>query len=433
MNRILETSLSKVPQVTLVFWIIKIFATTLGETGGDTVSMTMNLGYLVGTGIFLTALVILVILQIHAKGLHPFLYWATIVASTTAGTTMADFADRSLGIGYAGGSILLFLCVMASLAIWYRSQGTVSVQTINTPKVEAFYWATITFSQTLGTALGDWIADSGLGYKGGALVFGALLALVAVAYFYTSISRVILFWAAFILTRPLGATVGDFLDKPLDKGGLDISRPLASAILAVIVIVGILLTSKRAARIKKWQSFCLPPIPLILCSLYLWGLQLTGNFHEVLPNELYRSAQLNGAEFDSKIRQYGIHTVLNLRGENIGDGWYDEELHETKALGIHHVDFRMSAKHELNFTEATQLIAIMKQSPKPLLIHCKAGADRTGLASALYLAGIAHKGEWQSEMQLWPIYGHLPLQFNGAMAMNRTFESLEPYLGFHGS
>lgn len=238
-------ALSKVPQVTLAFWIIKIFATTLGETGGDTVSMTMNLGYLVGTAIFLTALVVLVFLQIRARAFHPFLYWATIVASTTAGTTMADYATRSMGIGYPGGSILLFLCVMVSLAVWHRSQGTVSFQAINTPKAEAFYWATITFSQTLGTALGDWIADAGLGYDGGALLFGALLGLVAIAYYYTRISRVLLFWAAFILTRPLGATVGDFLDKPLDKGGLDISRPLASAILAAIVIVGILLSSKK--------------------------------------------------------------------------------------------------------------------------------------------------------------------------------------------
>lgn len=248
MQRNITKALSKVPQVTLAFWIIKIFATTLGETGGDTVSMTMNLGYLVGTGIFLTALVLLVFLQIRAKAFHPFLYWATIVASTTAGTTMADYATRSMGIGYPGGSILLFLCVMASLAVWYRSQGTVSVQTINTPKVEAFYWATITFSQTLGTALGDWIADGGLGYDGGALLFGALLAIVAVTYFYTHISRVLLFWTAFILTRPLGATIGDFLDKPIDKGGLDISRPLASAILAAIVIMGILLSSKKAGK-----------------------------------------------------------------------------------------------------------------------------------------------------------------------------------------
>lgn len=257
MNQAFEEVLSKVPQVTLAFWVIKIFATTLGETGGDAVTMswlgetTSNAnpnGYLIGSAIFLTALIVFAALQIAAKKFHPFLYWATIVASTTAGTTMADFADRSLGIGYPGGSILLFLCVIASLAVWYRSQGTVSVQTVNTPKVEAFYWTTITFSQTLGTALGDWIADSGLGYDGGALVFGALLALVAGAYYFTSISRVLLFWAAFILTRPLGATVGDFLDKPIAKGGLDISRPLASAILAAIVIMGILMTSKKAGK-----------------------------------------------------------------------------------------------------------------------------------------------------------------------------------------
>lgn len=239
---------SKVPEVTLAFWVIKILATTLGETGGDTVSMTMNLGYLVGTAIFLSALVVLVIFQVKAKKYHPFLYWATIIASTTAGTTMADYATRSMGIGYPGGSILLFLCVMSSLALWYRSQGTVSVESVNTPKVEAFYWATITFSQTLGTALGDWIADAGLGYDGGALVFGTLLALVAAAYYRTKISHVILFWTAFILTRPLGATIGDFLDKPLDKGGLDISRPLASAILAAVVIVCILFTSKKAGK-----------------------------------------------------------------------------------------------------------------------------------------------------------------------------------------
>ncbi len=241
-------TVSKVPEVTLAFWIIKILATTLGETGGDTVSMTMNLGYLVGTAIFLSALVVLVILQVKAKAFHPFLYWATIIASTTAGTTMADYATRSMGIGYPGGSILLFLCVMVSLAVWYQSEGTISVQSVNTPKVEAFYWATITFSQTLGTALGDWIADAGLGYDGGALVFGAMLALVAAAYYRTKISHVILFWAAFILTRPLGATVGDFLDKPLDKGGLDVSRPLASAILAAVVIACILLTSKKTGN-----------------------------------------------------------------------------------------------------------------------------------------------------------------------------------------
>ena len=243
-----DAVLSKVPAVTLTFWIIKILATTLGETGGDTVSMTMNLGYLVGTAIFLAALVVLVVLQIAAKKFHPFLYWATIIASTTAGTTMADFADRSLGIGYPGGTIVLFAAVMASLAAWYWSEGTVSVQTVNTPKVEAFYWITITFSQTLGTALGDWAADAGLGYDGGALVFGAALAVVAAAYFWTKISRVALFWVAFILTRPLGATVGDFFDKPLAQGGLNVSRPIASAILAAVIVACILVFPQRAGE-----------------------------------------------------------------------------------------------------------------------------------------------------------------------------------------
>ena len=237
-----NSTLSKVPAVTLGFWLIKIAATTLGETGGDTVSMTMNLGYLIGTAIFLSALAVLVAFQILAKKFHPFLYWATIVASTTAGTTMADFATRSLGIGYTGGSLLLLVCVLAVLGLWYWSRGSVSVETVNTPKVEAFYWATITFSQTLGTALGDWIADdTGLGYVGGALVFTAALAIVATAYYRTKISHVLLFWAAFILTRPLGATAGDFLDKPLDHGGLALSRPIASAVLAIFMIACIFL------------------------------------------------------------------------------------------------------------------------------------------------------------------------------------------------
>jgi uncharacterized membrane-anchored protein len=240
------SALSKVPAVTLTFWIIKILATTLGETGGDAVSMTMNLGYLASTGIFLTTLIVLAIFQIRATKFHPFLYWATIVASTTAGTTMADFFDRSLGIGYFGGALSLFACVMAVLALWYWAEGSVSVDTVNTPKVEAFYWATITFSQTLGTALGDWAADSGLGYGGGALVFGVALAVVAALYFRTGVSRVLLFWAAFILTRPLGATVGDFFDKPVADGGLAFSRPLASALIAVVMVACILILPQRA-------------------------------------------------------------------------------------------------------------------------------------------------------------------------------------------
>ncbi|MES1262709.1 MAG: hypothetical protein ABUL69_00010 [Peristeroidobacter soli] len=239
--------LAKVPAVTLGFWIIKILATTLGETGGDTVTMTMNLGYLTGSFIFLSALLVLVVIQIRAKQFHPMLYWATIVASTTAGTTMADFADRSLGIGYAGGSAVLLFSVLLALWLWHRSEGTVSVSTVNTPRVEAFYWATITLSQTLGTALGDWMADdTGLGYTGAALVFGAALAIVAAAYFWTSISRVTLFWAAFILTRPLGATLGDYLDKPLEKGGLDLSRPVATAVLGGVMLALIFLLPQRA-------------------------------------------------------------------------------------------------------------------------------------------------------------------------------------------
>jgi uncharacterized membrane-anchored protein len=256
----LSATLSKVPAVTLGFWIIKILATTLGETAGDTVTMswlgetTPNAaqswvsGYLVGTAIFGAVLLALVWLQIRARRFHPWLYWATIIASTTAGTTLADFATRSLGIGYPGGSLLLLACVLLSLFTWYRSLGSVAVDTVTGPKVETFYWITITFSQTLGTALGDWIADSGLGYSGGALVFGAALAVVAALYFWTNISRVLLFWAAFILTRPLGATVGDFLDKPIAKGGLDLSRPLASIVLALAILILIVLIPQRAGR-----------------------------------------------------------------------------------------------------------------------------------------------------------------------------------------
>jgi uncharacterized membrane-anchored protein len=238
---------SKVPEVTLVFWIIKIAATTLGETAGDTVTMTLDWGYLAGTVLFLAALALLVGLQIVAKRFHPFLYWATIIASTTFGTTMADFADRSLGVGYAGGSSILLICLLATLGLWYRSLGSISVDTVSTPKVEIFYWAAITFSQTLGTALGDWMADStGLEYEGGAIVFGAALAVVAAAYYRTHLSRVTLFWMAFILTRPLGATVGDLLDKPLDQGGLALSRPLASAVIAAFILGCLLILPQRA-------------------------------------------------------------------------------------------------------------------------------------------------------------------------------------------
>ncbi len=255
-------ALAKVPAVTLGFWIIKILATTLGETGGDTVTMTwlgettphpVPYGYLIGTAIFGVLLVGFVIAQIRARSFNPWLYWATIVASTTCGTTLADFADRSLGIGYPGGSLLLLACVLLSLFAWWRTLGTVDVNSVSGPREEAFYWLTITFSQTLGTALGDWSADPisdggwGLGYSGGALVFGAGLAVLALLYFTTKrVSHVFLFWAAFVLTRPLGATVGDWLDKPVAKGGLAMSRPMATIALAVVIVVLILVLPQRA-------------------------------------------------------------------------------------------------------------------------------------------------------------------------------------------
>lgn len=244
-----EHALAKVPEVTLGFWIIKIAATTLGETGGDAVSMSMHLGYLLSTGIFGAIFLAAVVVQVKAKRFHPFLYWSTIVATTTVGTTLADFADRSLGIGYVGGSSLLLALLLGSLFVWHRTLGSVSVSTVSSPKAEAFYWLTIMFSQTLGTALGDWTADTaGLGYANASLVFSGLLALVVAAYFWTGVSRTLLFWAAFILTRPLGAVVGDFLDKPLSAGGLALSRYSASAALLAFMLTAILLFRQRAAR-----------------------------------------------------------------------------------------------------------------------------------------------------------------------------------------
>ena len=247
MTKLPAGTLSKVPEVTLGFWVIKVLATTLGETGGDAVTMSMDLGYAIGSFIFIGIFAAAVVAQISAKAFHPFLYWVTIVATTTLGTTMADFADRSLGIGYFGGSSILFAGLIASLAVWRWSEGSISVNTVATPRVEMFYWVAILFSQTLGTALGDWMADTnGLGYEGGAVVFAAGLAVVAAAYFYTKISHTLLFWAAFILTRPLGATLGDLLDKPHDHGGLEISRYVASGILAAIIVALILILPQRA-------------------------------------------------------------------------------------------------------------------------------------------------------------------------------------------
>lgn len=248
MNTTTRETLSKVPEVTLLFWVIKILATTLGETGGDAVSMSLNLGYLLSTGIFAAIFIAAVAIQIRAKKFHPVLYWVTIIATTTVGTTLADFADRSLGIGYAGGSSLLLFLLLASLFTWYKVQGSIAVDTVVSAKTEMFYWVTIMFSQTLGTALGDWTADSaGFGYGGSAVIFGGMLAVLGIAYFRTRMSRTALFWAAFILTRPLGAVVGDFLDKPLGQGGLDLSRFAASATLILLIAGCIFFFNHRPA------------------------------------------------------------------------------------------------------------------------------------------------------------------------------------------
>ena len=248
MNDMTRNALSKVPEVTLIFWIIKILATTLGETGGDALSMSMHLGYLVSTGIFAAVFAVAVMVQITAKKFHPVIYWVTIIATTTVGTTLADFADRSLGIGYAGGTTLLLSLLLVSLFIWYRTLGTVAVDSVSSPKSEMFYWITIMFSQTLGTALGDWAADTaGLGYNGGMLLFGSMLAIIAAAYYRTKISHTVLFWMAFILTRPLGAVVGDFLDKPLSHGGLALSRYSASATLIGLIAFFIFAFSHKPA------------------------------------------------------------------------------------------------------------------------------------------------------------------------------------------
>jgi uncharacterized membrane-anchored protein len=245
----MRENLTKVPELTLIFWIIKIAATTLGETAGDAVSMSMDLGYLTGTLIFATIFLVAVFIQIKAKKFHPVIYWTTIIATTTVGTTLADFADRSLGIGYAGGSSLLLILLLGCLAIWHRTLGSISIDTVNNAKTEMFYWLTIMFSQTLGTALGDWTADTaGFGYTGAAIIFGSLLAVTAGLYFWTKVSRVFLFWTAFILTRPLGAVVGDFLDKPVDHGGLALSRYTASLILLIFIAVCIFIFPHRAAK-----------------------------------------------------------------------------------------------------------------------------------------------------------------------------------------
>jgi uncharacterized membrane-anchored protein len=249
MNAETKNALSKVPEVTLIFWIVKILATTLGETGGDAVSMSMGLGYLLGTFVFAAIFLVAVFAQIKARGFHPAIYWITIIATTTVGTTLADYTTRSIGIGYAGGSTLLLIMLIASLLVWHRTLGSIAVETVITPKAEIFYWVTIMFSQTLGTALGDWTADTaGFGYDGAAILFSGLLGIVVAAYFWTKVSHTILFWSAFVLTRPLGAVVGDFLDKPTSQGGLELSRYSASFSLLAIIVACIILFPQRAGK-----------------------------------------------------------------------------------------------------------------------------------------------------------------------------------------
>jgi uncharacterized membrane-anchored protein len=245
----LAEALAKVPAVTLGFWIIKVLATTLGETGADLFTQQYDMGYAAGIALFATPLVLLAAAQIKAKRFHALLYWATILASTTAGTALADFFDRSLGIGYAGGSAVLLACVAGSLLAWRLVLGTVSVASVSEPRAETFYWITITFSQTLGTALGDWTADATpLGYLGGAALFAGALALLALLWWRTRISRVGLFWGAFILTRPLGATLGDFLDKPLSQGGLNLGRDAATAVLVIAIGLALWLIPQRPGK-----------------------------------------------------------------------------------------------------------------------------------------------------------------------------------------
>ncbi|KYQ84436.1 hypothetical protein AWW72_09620 [Acinetobacter sp. NRRL B-65365] len=248
--KMISETLSKVPELTLLFWIVKIAATTLGETAGDALSMSMNLGYIFSSCIFTVIFIALVSMQIKAKQYKPWLYWATIISTTTLGTTIADFVDRSLGIGYLGGSLILFTLLISTLAVWYWRCGNIAVNSVQSAKTEAFYWLTIMFSQTLGTALGDWTADTqGLGYSGAALIFGSLLLVLVILYNWTQVSRTFLFWSAFVLTRPLGAVLGDFLDKPLDHGGLDLNRFGASFVLLAFIVLCLVFFKSRPARV----------------------------------------------------------------------------------------------------------------------------------------------------------------------------------------
>ena len=420
-----KRTLAKVPAVTAFFWIVKIVATTLGETGGDAVSMTLDTGYAIASAIFISVFLVAVAAQISVRKFHPFLYWGVIVASTTAGTTMADFADRSLGIGYTGGSALLLALLLVSLGIWHGVAGSVSVSTVTNPRVEMFYWVAVLFSQTLGTALGDWMADSaGLGYLRGAAVFGAGLAVIAVCYRFTRINSTLLFWGAFILTRPLGATVGDLLDKPLAKGGLNFDRFTASAAFTAFIIAGILLIPQRAGKAvgeealgagSNAMSRSHHPILAFSFTLFLaagtaiflvWSLGRT-NEDVVVENTLYRSAQLSVADLERDIAANHIKTVLNLRGENEQAAWYQQEVGLCRRLGVKHLDVSFSARSLPKPAEVALLLHDYQNAARPILLHCRAGSDRTGLAAAVYLIDCEHVPWKLAEKTLSWRHGHL--------------------------
>jgi uncharacterized membrane-anchored protein/protein tyrosine phosphatase (PTP) superfamily phosphohydrolase (DUF442 family) len=421
MDHSIRSGLRKVPAVTLAFWIIKIIATTLGETGGDAVSMSLGLGYAISSIIFIAVFFVAVSFQVAAKSYRRVLYWTVIVASTTAGTTMADFADRSLGIGYLGGSAILLTTLLASFFVWQKAAGSISVETVRSPRVEVFYWTAILFSQTLGTALGDWMADTnGMGYQAGALIFAALLTVMVLLYFFTAVSRTLLFWSAFVLTRPLGATLGDFLDKPISHGGLAISRFTISAILVASMVACILIDARKKnprAGIRVYpaslmsigyllRALVFGLVTLIVSAGAFIGWQAVHhNAGIVVPGQLYRSGQLSPAGFSDVVAKYRIKTIVNLRGENKGMAWYDDEVRFCDEHGVGLVNVRMTAKKLPTPAEVRQLLVAL-HSPQPILVHCNSGSDRTGLACALFLIDQDHDSPTVAADCLTWLHGH---------------------------
>ncbi|MCC6920103.1 MAG: tyrosine-protein phosphatase [Alphaproteobacteria bacterium] len=435
-------SASKVAAVTSAFWIMKICATTVGETGGDMVSMTMNVGYAASSLILLSVFGLALAAQLRARSFHPFLYWTVVLATSTAGTTISDYMDRTLDLGYAAGAALLSATLVAVLLIWRRSVGSLSVSDIRTPRVEAFYWTAILVSNTLGTAVGDFLADSsGLGYVGSNLLISGAIAAIAAGYFFTSLSRTGLFWGAFVLTRPFGATMGDMLTKSPAKGGLGIGTVGASAVLLAILVICILVTSRpanthRAApRGKGWRRFWLRMATAValLVSVpagYRAYLYFAGNFHVVAEGEVYRAAQPTPERLADWAAAYHLKSVLNLRGHRPGKAWYDAEVTAAKQLGVTLIDYPLSADIVPTAAQVADLIEILAKAPKPLLIHCKEGADRAGFVSAVYLAAIAGADEDTAEAQLSFRFGHVSLPFIPSYAMDEGWEAAGPALGF---